>query len=276
MTGSICVLGEDYTTPENAKAQLMTWHRLYLHRILNHGNDLHSNLISTLPSLPQDCKRAIAIDSRQSYAYRSHPGKPKPRWDDICPTYTDTKEDLTCPGAPRNGALCRCMQTAALRLHPKFAIGTRGQILLAPGSAREGDIICHFRNTDVAVIARKTGTGLFYSVLGGAIVLRRWDEEPERVHVRLPDKFRYSTGIRTEEWDLFGDESDAMTFHLDLACVRMLTCRVSDFGAFGWGEDGRAKPTRDHFDGVTGRQEELPLKENNWREEVWSNVVNNN
>ena len=111
-------------------------------------------------------------------------------------------------------------------------IGTRGQISLVPSNTKEGDTICHFRDSDVAVVLRPFGAGWWYAVVGGALILRKWDEEAAKAHKASSEVFEYSAGTRRIGLVANIEEQDVLSFHLDRTTLRLLTCQPSDFEGF--------------------------------------------
>ncbi|KAK0644367.1 heterokaryon incompatibility protein-domain-containing protein [Cercophora newfieldiana] len=210
--GNISLVGDAYTTAEKARELLIEWHSLYFHRVRNHrpGDELPSETKHALLSIQKNAWKAISFNSCLSYAYVGGPRTQKPPWDQLLRRYEDEtvttsptpgepetpnpEQPTSCPGSTTPGELCPCLRTERLDLPPKWIIGTRGQIGLAPGAAQEGDIICHFENSDVAAIVRPFADGLFHAVVGRALILRQWDEEAVRVHGSSAEVFAYSTG----------------------------------------------------------------------------------
>jgi hypothetical protein len=167
----------------------------------------------------------------------------EPKQDDICGKMMQAGR--SCEGAEHE--LCQCLRTTKLAGVPKWAIGSRGQICLVPGNAQEGDIICHFQRTDVAALVRPFGNTGYHSVIGSALVLRQWDELAEKIHPRATEEFKYSTGTRRRDFANFREDSDQMSFHLDRACLRMLSCPASEVVHLRDVDVSRPAPAEDHY-----------------------------
>jgi hypothetical protein len=128
--------------------------------------------------------------------------------------------------------LCPCLRTSRIPIPPKWMIGSRGQIGLVPGTAKEGDCICHFRGSDVAVVVRALGTEWWQAIVGGAIIIHQWDEEAIKVHESSSEVFNYSVGTRRRDFVADSEEQDVMSFHFDRMALRLLTCPPSDLESF--------------------------------------------
>jgi hypothetical protein len=142
---------------------------------------------------------------------------------------------------------CACLRTTRIPIRPKWMIGSRGQVGLVPSSTKEGDIICHFQNSDVTAIVRPFGDGWFHSIIGGAIIIRQWDEEPVKIHERSSEVFKYSVGTRRRDFAQFRENYDQMSFHFDRTCLRPLTCPQSDLGPFANDWTPFPAPLKDHW-----------------------------
>ncbi|KAE8451709.1 hypothetical protein EG329_003166 [Mollisiaceae sp. DMI_Dod_QoI] len=111
-----------------------------------------------------------------------------------------------------------------IHLQPRWMMGSRGQIGLVPHSAKEGDFIYHFKDTDiVAVICRDDPQSSYYSLVGSALMLRRWDEEEVRMFEDSGEIFHYSLGPRGRGLGRKQQLADVVEFHLDLEALRLLT-----------------------------------------------------
>jgi hypothetical protein len=120
--------------------------------------------------------------------------------------------------------------TTIIPARPKWMIGTRGQIGLVPGTAKEDDRICHFRGSDVAVIVRALVEGTQYTIVGGALILRRWDEDRTEVYEGSSETFHYSVGPQKRSfWE--DTKEEKMQFMLDLTTLRLLTSKPADLEA---------------------------------------------
>ena len=289
--GTITFLGDFFTNVKEARDLLVNWHSLYFHRIQLHGpgEELPNVVKDALSHVKKDVKRAVAIDSRLSYAYIGYEASSKPCWDQVILRYVNqdslkttrpqqaVSSNSTSPAALSNGksdsptfsetdrigvcvsksarecddttsGLCACLRTTRTPIRPKWMIGSRGQVGLVPGSAKEGDTICHFQGSDVAVIVRSSADGWFHSIVGGAIIMRQWDEEPVKIHERSPEIFNYSVGTRRRDFANFRENTDQMSFHFDRTCLRLLTCRPSDLGPFADEWAPLPAPVRGHYD----------------------------
>ncbi|KAK4448659.1 heterokaryon incompatibility protein-domain-containing protein [Podospora aff. communis PSN243] len=181
--GNISLVGDTYTTAEAGSKLLEDWHALYFHHVRTHrpGDELPLPVKQALLDIHKDVKKAVSINSRLSYAYVGiGPKSQKPSWDQIRLRYDDdtAAETETCPGHATPGSLCPCLRTERLDTAPRWIIGTRGQVGLVAGAAQEGDTICHFENSDVAVIVRRFADGFFHSIVGRGLIFRKWNEEP--------------------------------------------------------------------------------------------------
>jgi hypothetical protein len=254
--GSVSILGETFTTVDRARALLIDWHSLYFHRVRRHydGDELPSSMRDSLLSIGKDAKKAVAIDSRLSYSYFGRQRFDQPTWEQVSCRYLEPGPGALnkgaslanpapgdtpaaeqppdpCPG-PHPGEICRCLCTSRLALRPRWAIGTRGQVGLVPGNAKDGDIICHFQNSDVAAVVRPFADGWFHFIVGGALMMRQWDEAPAKPHDRSLEVFKYSIGTRRRDAIPFDETIDQMSFHFDRKCLQLLTCPASDLGPF--------------------------------------------
>lgn len=99
-------------------------------------------------------------------------------------------------------------------------MGSRGQIGLVPHNAQEGDLICHFKDSDFAAIIRRHGPHSSYDALvSSALILWRWDEDDVPVYGDSEEFFHCSVGKLGNG----GGMIDIMEFHLDLKNLRLLT-----------------------------------------------------
>ena len=268
--GNISLVGDAYTTAEKARELLTDWHSLYFHHVRTHrpGDELPSAIKHALLSIHKNARKAAAVDSRLSYAYVGI-GKTtqKPSWDEILRRYEDEAsitsrtpeasetldpvETDSCPGSAADGELCQCLRTERLASAPRWIIGTRGQIGLVAGAAREGDVICHFENSDVAVIVRPFADGWFHSVVGRGLILRQWDEEAARIHDSSPELFTYSVGTERRDFVSFHENVDQMSFHLDRACIWLLSAHSSsDIPHVSALTTMPRAPMRSHYEGI--------------------------
>lgn len=111
---------------------------------------------------------------------------------------------------------------------PRWIIGTRGQIGLVPATAKEGDAICHFQGSDVAVIVRRSSEASDYcSIVGSALMLKRWGEEDVPIHEGAKEFFPYSVGQRGKLLGMEDDMAEGVEFHLDFHTLRLLTYKPS-------------------------------------------------
>ena len=89
------------------------------------------------------------------------------------------------------------------RTGTRMFLGTNFLFGLAPQSAREGDLICHFWRTDAtAVMRRVRDTNVFY-VAG-------------RLHLHVKDL--------SSSWNEPPLGADALVIHMDIRTLSMLTC----------------------------------------------------
>ncbi|KAH6663526.1 hypothetical protein B0J14DRAFT_662040 [Halenospora varia] len=105
-------------------------------------------------------------------------------------------------------------------LKPRWMMSSRGQIGLVPHNAKEGDLIYHFQDSDVAAIIRRHGPHSSYdSLVGSALILRRWDEDGVPMYGDSEEFCPYSVGKRGNG----GGMNNIMEFHLDLESLKLLT-----------------------------------------------------
>ncbi|KAK5652092.1 hypothetical protein OQA88_10870 [Cercophora sp. LCS_1] len=267
--GNISLVGDTYTTVEKAKELLTDWHSLYFHHVRTHrpGDELPSSTKHALLSIHKNARKAVAVDSRLSYAYVGIGSTTEqPIWNQILRRYEDEAfiasrtpeasetlhpvESDSCPGSAIDGELCQCLRTKTLASTPRWIIGTRGQIGLVAGTAREGDIICHFENSDVAVIVRPFADGWLHSIVGRGLILRQWDEEAARIHDSSPELFTYSVGTERKDFVPFRENVDQMSFHLDRACLRLLSAHSSSDIPQGFATTMPRAPLQEHYEGT--------------------------
>jgi hypothetical protein len=296
ISGTISIVGDAFTNIPEAKDLIMQWQSLYFHRVLSPkpAENLSTAVRDALSCIAKDVKRAVAIDSRLSYAYKGYQTISKPSWDKVILRYAGAEqpehaETMKCkkenaslssklPDQIGNSSLavsdfvraathvpsspekhdsstpesCSCLFTSRIPISPKWMIGTRGQIGLVPGTAKEGDTICHFRGSDVAVVVRPFGSGWYHAVVGGAIIIRQWDEEAVKVHESSSEVFNYSVNPMRRGFIASSEVHDLMSFHFDRTALRLLTCQPSDLGGFSDAWTTYRAPVKEHFDLALG------------------------
>jgi hypothetical protein len=98
--------------------------------------------------------------------------------------------------------------------HPCFFTDSESRIGLAPSTARKGDIICRFRNCDIAALVRLNADR--YSIIGRALFLKRRDEKNIRTHEGSWECFNFSVPSNDEL-------NDIMSFWLSTHTLQQLT-----------------------------------------------------
>ena len=283
--GTIAVLGDPYTNKKQAMDLISRWQALYFHRVKSHSPPeiLSTTVKDALAHVAKGFKRAVAIDSRLSDAYRGIETSDKPDWHEVvlrCDgsgrresiQTSQCTEEYSC--LPANSALpkpralqavidtlnppkdmgmsrrevCICLRTSRIPIPPRWMIGSRGQVGLVPGNAKEGDFICHFHNSDVAVVVRPFGHGRYHCIVGGAVIIRQWEEQLSKAHELSPNPFNFSVGTKPTRHATDYEDSDAMSFHFDRTTLRLLTCLPSDLEGASNDCTPLPSPAREHLE----------------------------
>ena len=244
-SGSIIVLGDSFNGYSAAIELIAAWQSLYFHRILSHEplDRVSKPMREALSRVANDAPRALAINSPLSYAYKHYQaGEISLGFDSlagrsISTTKTQDTETIqvtdlisSLPTSSSSSENSEPKMTTIIPTAPRWMIGTRGQIGLVPGTAKEDDVICHFRGSDVAVIVRPPTEGNLHTIVGSALILRQWDEEAVKIHEGFPDTFNYSLGSRKRDFPAKFEE-DEMDFWLDSTALRLLTGLPGDVRA---------------------------------------------
>jgi hypothetical protein len=203
----ILFLGPPYTNLSASLKLIRQWIKLYFHptKRLENTGELASVLTTGVMEAQNDLHRIVPIHSPHSYAefgewtFVRHQDKELDNVREV-----DTPSNLS--SLPIEGEEL-CLNTEKIPPNPKPSSGTpkmtttlseqahwfisnRGQIGLAPYTAKEGDRICQFKNCDVVALIRKTeGFQATFEFAGRAILMPRWDEMSDS---SVSNRFRYS------------------------------------------------------------------------------------
>jgi hypothetical protein len=203
----ILFLGPPYTNLGASLKLLRQWIKLYFHptKKLENTGELAPVLTTGITQAQNDLHRIVPIHSPASYAEFGgwkivrHQDKELESAKEV-----DSLSNLSSLPIEDEEL---CLQTEKIPSSLKSSSGTpktktnlleqacwfisnRGQIGLAPQTAKEGDRICQFKNCDVVALLRKTeGCLAIFEIVGRAILMPRWNETSTS---SVSNRFRYA------------------------------------------------------------------------------------
>jgi hypothetical protein len=219
---AILFLGPPYTNVSVSLKVIGQWLDLYFHQTRSISNGkMPQILIESIIQARNILPKFQSIDSLKSYAtfgeysYLSYKEKELEGWRRVAVTLRsfDPADILSNPALEP--------QSTTQSNQPRWFISDRGQIGLAPCLAREGDLLCQFKECDVVALIRKR------SLTGRGLLMPRWDEDSNGRINNSTGKFRYS--IPEDSWfprgyaEALATDRDQVSLYIDVKALLALT-----------------------------------------------------